>query len=384
MAGGIFGTSLNSLLAPYNTSLTGLGVPLDLFGTSSYGQTSPYSGYNANVAVGENAGSGYLASDQTHQSSQDAGAVWDGTTTNNLYSQQTDTQKVNVYLDPQVGPGSSGTYFPVSGGILSSLLGSGLANVPSPSQMATTEVGNNQEIGLDQSAYAEEGGTAINNAYQVQNNVQIVNMYLDLNLQLPGMPQNPWVSNPWLPSTGYSYPTTTTYGSPTGTSVSGYPGYSPPAGTVYSGGSTGNSQPAYDPSHVEPFKDFIYVTTDLDYSERSQVRETIKEYARFFDDNGARSLGRTLMTLAGAVGSAENMDRAESRFLRFEDAVNDMTAEDKAYFFQALEALAAEVPYLVSDPSYADELSFVLYDLGDVVGGDSYAELGFEDETQAA
>jgi hypothetical protein len=294
----------------------------------------------------------------------------DGTTQNNLFSNQNDVQKVNVFLDPQIGAGRSGTNMPVSSFL------SDLVSVSTAGQAAATDVQNNQEIGLDQAAYAEEGGTAINNAYQVQNNVQIVNLYLDLNLQLPGMPTNPWMSSPWLPSSlsGYGVPQTT--------SSSGY-------GTGTTSGTTGSvlstqPTPQYDPSHVEPFKDFIYTTTDLEYSERKALRETLKEYANFFNENGATTVGRSLMTLAGAVGSAENIDRAERRFLRFEDAVSDMNEEDKAYFFEALNALAEEVPGIVSDSSIADDICFILYDLGEVVTGLSYEDLGYEDGVDVA
>jgi hypothetical protein len=250
-----------------------------------------------------------------------------------------------------------------------------LTSATTGGQAAATDVANNQEIGLDQSAYAEEGGTAINNAYQVQNNVQIVNLYLDLNLQLPGMPTNPWMSSPWVPSSlsGYGVPQTNS-SSPYGTG----------SGTAGSVLSTSQTTPQYDPSHVEPFKDFIYTTTDLEYSERKALRETLKEYANFFNDNGVTSVGRSLMTLAGAVGSAENIDRAERRFLRFEDAVSDMNEEEKAYFFEALNALADEVPGIVSDPSIAEDIRWIIYDLGEVVTGLSYDDLGYEDEVDVA
>jgi hypothetical protein len=385
MAGGIIGTgygALDFLMAgggggsnslfnvnPYGTGITGLPGISNLFGTSSSGSCNPYSGYSTSITAGQNSGSGYLASNQAHRSTQDASAVMDGTTQNNLFSNQNDVQKVNVFLDPQIGPGRSGTNMPV-GGFLSSL-----TSATTGGQAAATDVANNQEIGLDQSAYAEEGGTAINNAYQVQNNVQIVNLYLDLNLQLPGMPTNPWMSSPWVPSSlsGYGVPQTNS-SSPYGTG----------SGTAGSVLSTSQTTPQYDPSHVEPFKDFIYTTTDLEYSERKALRETLKEYANFFNDNGVTSVGRSLMTLAGAVGSAENIDRAERRFLRFEDAVSDMNEEEKAYFFEALNALADEVPGIVSDPSIAEDIRWIIYDLGEVVTGLSYDDLGYEDEVDVA
>jgi hypothetical protein len=85
------------------------------------------------------------------------------------------------------------------------------------------------------------------------------------------------------------------------------------------------------------------------------------------------------MTLAGAVGSGENIERAERRFLRFEDAVSDLTEEEKAYFHEGLVALASEVPALIADPAAADELDFILNDLGEAVSGYSYADLGYGD-----
>ena len=391
MAGGMIGTgygALDFLMAggggssaygvnPYSTNTSSI---FDLFGGggggSSYGSSiyDPYGGYTTSVTAGQNSGSGHLASDQVHVSSQAASAALDGNTQNNLYSQQKDLQKVNVFLDPQIGPGRSGTNMPV-GGFMNELL-----NVSTEGSAASTDVDNNQEIGLDQSAYAEEGGTAINNAYQVQNNVQIVNLYLDLNLQLPGMPQNPWMSNPWMPGgAGSTFPT---YGVPQ-TQGYGSTGYGAPVGGTYPTGAPQATQPApeYDPSHLQPYTDFVMTTTDLEYSDRSQLRETIKEYGRFFDENGSRSLGRAFMTLAGAVGSGENIDRAERRFLRFEDAVFDLDEEEKAYFYEALNALSDEVSYTIEDTGLADEISFILDDLGYAVTGLTYDDLGYGDGT---
>jgi len=262
---------------------------------------------------------------------------------------------------------------------------SDLVSVSTAGAAAMTEVGNNQAIGLDQSAYAEEGGTAINNSYQVQNNTQIVNVYLDLNLQLPGMPQNPWMPSPWSPGVASS-PTTTNYSAAYGTQPSGYSNYGTrPTTTTNAAYPTPTTTPApaprYNPAHIAPYQDFVLATTDMSYSDRSALRETIKEYSRFFDQNGSRSLGRAFMTLAGAVGSGENIERAERRFLRFEDAVFNLTAEEKVYFHEGLVALAGEIPALISDPAAADELDFILNDLGEVVSGYSYDELGYGDST---
>lgn len=384
MAGGI-STGLGALnLFGGTSSLFG-----SLFGTNNstniYGQSyaDPYSAYGygggSSITTGQQSGSGYLASDQTHQSSQSASAKYDGLTENNLFMNQTDRQQVNLFLDPQVGAGRSGTNMPI-GSFLSDLV-----SVSTAGAAAMTEVGNNQAIGLDQSAYAEEGGTAINNSYQVQNNTQIVNVYLDLNLQLPGMPQNPWMPSPWSPGVASS-PTTTNYSAAYGTQPSGYSNYGTrPTTTTNAAYPTPTTTPApapqYNPAHIAPYQDFVLATTDMSYSDRSALRETIKEYSRFFDQNGSRSLGRAFMTLAGAVGSGENIERAERRFLRFEDAVSNLTAEEKVYFHEGLVALAGEIPALISDPAAADELDFILNDLGEVVSGYSYDELGYGDST---
>ena len=379
MAGGIGGFNtlgfLNQLMgnSASGMSQTGYGsTPMNLFGntnttSNSYGNSylDPYSAYGygggSSITTGQNSGSGHLASAQWHQSSQSARGATDGYTENNLFMNQTDQQQVNLFLDPQISSGRSGTNFPVG-----SYLGD-LVSVATEGQAAATDVDNNQQIGLDQSAHAEVGGTAINNSYQVQNNTQIVNLYLDLNLQLPGMPTNPWMPNPWAPGAPTYYPQSTY--NPYGTG-----GY----GNV--GGSTQTQQPTqtapqYDPNHVASYQDFVLTTTDMEYADRSALRESIKEYARFFDDNGARKLGRAFMTLAGAVGSGENIERAERRFLRFEDAVADLTAEEKAYFHEGLLALAEEVPFILSDELFADELPFILSDLGEAVSGLTSEEL---------
>jgi hypothetical protein len=416
MAGGLMSTgygALDFLMAggggssffggnPYSPTTTGIGgMPFGFGGgnttntNNSYGNSyaDPYSAYGygggSSVSTGTQAGSGYLSSDQGHQSTQSASAAFDGRTENNLFMNQKDLQKVNVFLDPQIGAGRSGTNMPIAGFLTD------LVDISTAGSAATTDVNNKQQIGLDQSAYAEEGGTAINNSYQVQNNTQIVNIYLDLNLQMPGMPMNPWMPSPWMPGSHSPYPTnySSAFGQPTGPvggygqpsgygNVGGY-GNTGGHGNVGGGYPTPAPQPAptpqYDPTHVAPYQDFVLTTTDLEYSDRSALRETIKEYARFFDDNGARPLGRAFMTLAGAVGSGENIERAERRFLRFEDAVSDLTAEEKAYFHEGLVALASEIPSLIADPAAADELDFILNDLGEVVSGYSYTDLGYGD-----
>jgi hypothetical protein len=365
MAGG--GTSQAFGVNPYSTSSSIMGLPSSLFGGSGSSYSTSAPGYLSTVTTGSNSGSGYLTSDQAHLSSQSANAVLDGQTTNNLYTNQNDQQKVNVYLDPQIGPGRSGTNM-LLGGILSNL-----GSVSTGGQIATTEAKNNQKIGLDQSAYAEEGGTAINNAYQIQNNVQIINLYLDLNIQLPGMPQNPWMSSPWLPSgltnaTGTTYSPYTTTGSGTNTSV-----------TSSTGSALATSQ--YDPEHVQPFKDFVLATTDMDYTSRSALRETIKEYATFFTENGSPSLSRAFMTLAGAVGSGANLDRAERRFLRFEDAVLSLDETEKAYLQDALNILADEVSESIegADSDIIEDIQYSLQDLGRAITGYDYEDLGYDD-----
>ncbi len=385
MAGGIStGLGALNLFGGGGNSLFGglFGTPTTN-STNIYGQSyaDPYTAYGygggSSITTGQQSGSGYLSSDQTHQSSQSASANYDGLTENNLFMNQTDQQQVNLFLDPQVGSGRSGTNMPI-GSFLSDLV-----SVSTEGAAAMTEVGNNQAIGLDQAAYAEEGGTAINNSYQVQNNTQIVNVYLDLNLQLPGMPQNPWMPSPWSPGVA-SYPTN--YSSAYGTQPTGYNNYgTQPTTNTNTSYPTPSTTPApapqYDPTHVGPYQDFVLTTTDMDYSDRASLRETMKEYSRFFDENGARSLGRAFMTLAGAVGSGENIERAERRFLRFEDAISDLSDEEKVYFHEGLIALSNEVPGLLSDDLFADEIQFILEDLGEVVSGYTYDELGYGDDT---
>ena len=270
---------------------------------------------------------------------QEAIGSWDGDATNNILSQASILQKTSSAIDTNIGTGSTLGDI-VGGGTHIEYIDLGNENNANAASL--------QELGVDQIGHSDEGASATNNAYYVQDNTQLGDSDAKLEVNTAGT----------MPAPGAD-----------GT----HPNY-------LLSWFTAVQQMQQDPSGVngyreEPVFNFATASSELDSMDREALAGLIRTVGKSAS-NQSRQAARAIYALARMVGTGGNESSFNRNAARLEEALQpmdpnagyDYNGQDAQVFTNAIQYLVNTIPnFVMDDPELVAQIQYSLADIANTL-----------------